>query len=332
MVKISAIMPVYNSEKYVAETIDSILAQSYENFEFIIVNDGSTDRTREIIEGYDDIRIKLFNLKQNKGVGYASNFVVEQTKGEYIARIDSDDIYHPDKFLLQKEYLDEHSDIALVKTFYEYFADEDLKNKQRFHALKLVEMERNNIVFPDEIAERLYCEMCIPNNSVLIRADILKEYGYKDMRIGEDYYLFYNLNKDGYRMGTVPKVLVKTRVSDSSITATQRYDGFVSKFVIKKDIIDQLFKSGNVYVWGSGVFGKSVTNILHTNNYDVKGFIDSNPSLQGQSILGLLVYSPDVINTESNIKVIVASQPGKHEIELMLKKVGFEHLKDYLIY
>lgn len=102
MVEISVIMPVFNSERYVKETIDSILIQSYSDFEFIIVNDGSTDRTREIIESYNDKRIKLYNLETNKGVGYASNFAVQKAKGRYIARIDSDDVYHRDKFFTKK--------------------------------------------------------------------------------------------------------------------------------------------------------------------------------------------------------------------------------------
>ena len=71
---ISVLMPVYNGERYIKETIDSILNQTFEDFEFIIVNDGSTDNTKNIIESYKDCRIKLYNLHKNMGVGYASNF------------------------------------------------------------------------------------------------------------------------------------------------------------------------------------------------------------------------------------------------------------------
>lgn len=102
MPEISVLMPVYNGEKYVKETIDSVLNQTFDDFEFIIVNDGSTDNTRNIIESYKDNRIELYNLARNRGVGFASNFAVNKAKGKYIARVDSDDIYHSDRFLLEK--------------------------------------------------------------------------------------------------------------------------------------------------------------------------------------------------------------------------------------
>ena len=95
---ISVIMPVYNSEKYVAEAIESICNQSYENWELLIVNDGSTDRTSQIIDIYagKDSRIKVFHRK-NEGVSAARNFALNQACGAYVTFIDSDDVYHNDR-------------------------------------------------------------------------------------------------------------------------------------------------------------------------------------------------------------------------------------------
>lgn len=330
---ISAIMPVFNSERYVKETIDSILNQSYTDFEFIIVNDGSTDKTREIIEGYNDKRIKLYNLEVNKGVGYASNFAVQKTVGKYIARVDSDDIYHKDRFLLQKKFLDKNPDIALVKSFYEYFADEDLENKDRFYAMKnIIEKNKNEIISPEDIAEKLYWDMCIPNNSTMIRSEVMKEFGYEDMRCGEDYYLFYNMNKKGYKMGTIAECLVKTRVSNNSITAQNKYECYESVCIIKKDIIEPLFMNNNVYIWGAGSFGILVYEILQKNSYNIRGFIDSDTSKHGRITSGLKVYSPDILIDKEEIKIIVASQPGKYSIVKELERIGYRHLKDYIVY
>lgn len=100
--EISVLMSVYNGEKYIQEAIDSILNQTYSDFELIIINDGSTDQTREIIESYQDERIKLFNFKKNKGVGAVLKFGLTQVNGRYIAKADADDINHPERLLKQK--------------------------------------------------------------------------------------------------------------------------------------------------------------------------------------------------------------------------------------
>ncbi|MBI5663323.1 MAG: glycosyltransferase [Ignavibacterium album] len=98
--KISVILPVYNAEKFISESIKSILFQSYTKFEFIIINDGSTDRTREIIESFSDPRIKFIN-KQNTGLVDTLNYGIRISSGELIARMDADDIALPNRFALQ---------------------------------------------------------------------------------------------------------------------------------------------------------------------------------------------------------------------------------------
>lgn len=95
---ISVIMPAYNSERYISEAIESVINQSYKNFELIIVDDGSTDRTPEIIDKYveTDLRIKVFH-RENAGVSSARNFALQNICGEYVTFIDSDDMYHTDR-------------------------------------------------------------------------------------------------------------------------------------------------------------------------------------------------------------------------------------------
>lgn len=221
MATISVLMPVYNGEKYIKETIDSVLNQTFENFEFIIVNDGSTDNTKNIIESYKDNRIKLYNLDRNMGVGYASNFAVNKAKGKYVARADSDDIYHPDRLLLQKRFLDDNPDIALAKTFVEYFGDENTRKTERYNTIKTItERNKNDFMTPEEISQELYFQSCIPHTTIMIRTEVMKKFGYENLRCCEDYNLFYKMNIEGYKMGTVTKYLAKVRVSNSSITAT----------------------------------------------------------------------------------------------------------------
>ena len=103
--KISVLMPVYNCEKFLKKAIDSILNQTFDNFEYIIINDGSTDNTLNIIKSYKDKRIKIINNSKNLGISRSLNKGIRQAKGEYIARHDSDDISDLNRFKLQLEYL-----------------------------------------------------------------------------------------------------------------------------------------------------------------------------------------------------------------------------------
>ena len=121
MPEISVLMSVYNGEKYIQEAINSILNQTYQNFELIIVNDGSVDKTREIIEAYKEPRIVLFNLEENRGVGSALQFGLQKTQGKYIAKADADDIFHPTRLEKQKKFLDDNPDIALVEALLSTF-------------------------------------------------------------------------------------------------------------------------------------------------------------------------------------------------------------------
>lgn len=331
MPTISVLMPVYNVEKYVRETIDSVLNQSYTDFEFIIVNDGSNDRTKEIIESYNDNRIKLYNLSENKGVGFASNFAVEKAKGKYIARADGDDVYHPDRLLLQKNFLDNNPDIALVKTLVEFFGDEYIEKTERFNTFKMIiERDKNNCITPDDISKGLFWHICIPNTSIMIRTEIIKKFGYEDLRCCEDYNLFYKMNLEGYKIGTVTEYLSKQRVTDSSTTATNIKLIYESIFYIKKNIINDLFDRGEVYLWGAGSFGMMVQEVLADNGLNISGFIDSNVLKQDGKIKDFKINSPQILSED--IKVIVTSQPGRKSITNELEKNEYKHLEDYVVF
>lgn len=121
MPKISVLMPAYNVEKYIAEAIESILCQTFTDFEFIIINDGSTDNTADIVRKYDDPRIRFIDNKQNQGLISVLNQGLDLCQGEYIARMDSDDIALPERFAKQVKYLDEHPDVVVVGAWTQLF-------------------------------------------------------------------------------------------------------------------------------------------------------------------------------------------------------------------
>lgn len=104
---VSVLMPCYNSELYIGEAIQSILDQTYSNFELIILDDGSTDNTKSIIAGFEDTRIIVLCEKENKGIVYQLNKGIEHSRGEYIARMDADDISLSERFQKQVDFLED---------------------------------------------------------------------------------------------------------------------------------------------------------------------------------------------------------------------------------
>src|SRR2546427_10183968 len=112
--KVTVIIPVYNREKYVAESIESILAQSFTNFELLLINDGSTDGSVELMRSYTDPRVRLVGHERNLGIPKTRNKGIQLARGEYIAMLDSDDTALPDRLVKQGAFLDYHKDYVLV--------------------------------------------------------------------------------------------------------------------------------------------------------------------------------------------------------------------------
>jgi glycosyltransferase involved in cell wall biosynthesis len=112
---VSVILPVYNAETYIAEAIESILTQSYKNLELILINDGSTDRSLDIMQSYADIRIQIIS-RENRGLVASLNEGIMKAKGKYIARMDADDISLPKRFEEQVAFLEMHPEVGLCGT------------------------------------------------------------------------------------------------------------------------------------------------------------------------------------------------------------------------
>jgi glycosyltransferase involved in cell wall biosynthesis len=115
---VSVVMPVYNAEKYLRQAIESILNQVFDNFEFIIINDGSTDSSVEIIKSYKDPRIILIENQINRGLVYSLNKGLDASRGDFIARMDADDISLPHRLQRQVNFLNDNPDIGVVGTAY----------------------------------------------------------------------------------------------------------------------------------------------------------------------------------------------------------------------
>lgn len=221
--KVSVVMPVYNAEPFVGPAIESVLKQTFTDFEFIIINDGSTDSSTEVLRRYDDMdeRIRLVE-QRNQGITPTLNRGVALARGKYIARMDADDICLPERFQLQVDYLDAHSSCVLVGGNVEPI-DQDGKTIQlddkRFG--KYV----RGMNFPQEhdaIEERLLTAgwAFMHPTVMMCREAVTRVGGYNPkIKDAEDVDLFIRLAEIG-RVANLPDTLLKYRYHDTQISST----------------------------------------------------------------------------------------------------------------
>lgn len=204
---ISVVLPVYNGEKYLAEAIDSILQQTYTNFELLVIIDGSKDGSLAVAQSYNDTRIKIFDLPQNLGLVGALNKGLELAQGEYIARMDQDDISLPDRFQYQIDFLKKNPSIGILGTTAETFG-------RQIHVQR---MPATNT----EIKLELVFKSPICHPTAMFRASVVKQFSLRydpNFKDTEDWALWHNSASMGVQMANLPQVLLKYRISGQSTT------------------------------------------------------------------------------------------------------------------
>lgn len=220
--KLSVVMSVYNGERYVEDAVNSILNQTFCDFEFIIINDGSTDRTAQILAEFDDPRIKVIN-QPNRGLTASLNRGIRLAKGKYIARMDADDFSEPQRLERQIEIIDQNPDIALVTCWYKV-SDE----KGDVLACQRLPTES------EQLAELLVHDNPMCHGSVLIRKEAIEAVGLysESLRYAQDYELWLRMLRRNHKLCVVPEFLYRFRISPDSVAKLyiqRRYAALIRK-------------------------------------------------------------------------------------------------------
>lgn len=225
-------MSVYNSDRFLSEAIESILNQTFTDFEFLIVDDGSTDDSLKILQEYasKDKRITLIS-RENKGLTRSLNELLSLAKGKYIARQDADDISLADRFEKQVLFLNNHSDVVLLSSLIELI---DVSG----NPIKVIP----DVFDPDLINWYLLFEHYLGGHSqFMFRRDPLIELGgYSEKyRYGQDYVLLCCLAEVG-KIDIFPEVLLKLRLHDESVSALKREEQAVYSLTRSRENIESL--------------------------------------------------------------------------------------------
>lgn len=205
---VSVIMPAYNAEKYIAEAIQSVISQTYTNWELFVLDDCSTDGTAEIAEGFAnaDSRIHLLQNPQNMGVAKTRNRGFDIAKGEWIALLDSDDVWHVDK--LEKQ-------LALAPRGDILYCSYALMDENGRHLSDFIVPEATDY-------EAMLWESVLSCSTVLLRRSILAGHRFSAEYYHEDYVFWIELLKAGYRAVACPEVLVDYRLVKGSRSSDKR--------------------------------------------------------------------------------------------------------------
>jgi len=210
---ISVLMTVFNSEKYLREAIESILEQSYTDFEFIIVSDvGCNDETKRIVRGYKDRRIVFIENIVRKGIAASSNIGVKAARGRYIARIDSDDVAHKDRLSHQYRYLEEHTDIAAVGC---NFIVIDKEGRE------LYKVRQPKTPLANEWVSMFYPPIAHP--TAMIRRDVIESVGgyNENVPVSIDYEI-WNRIMEGHSVTNDPRFLMRYRIHGKGVSEVGR--------------------------------------------------------------------------------------------------------------
>lgn len=226
--RVSVIMPVRNAETHCRQAIESILRQSYRDFEFIIVDDASNDGTLRVISFLKDKRIKLLRNKVRLGVARSLNLALTKAKGEFVARMDADDISLPERFSHQLDFLKKHPEIGVLGT-----AVEEIGGQDESLGYESFPKEHHTLV-----AHLAYTNP-IRHPTVMFRKSLTDRWGGYDETLdgAEDYDLWMRLAKHT-KLATLGEVLVKYRLSQSSVSFSdnQRIESAYLKAKIKSVI------------------------------------------------------------------------------------------------
>lgn len=179
---VSIILSTFNRAHTLKETIDSILGQTYTDFELILVDDGSTDNTPEIVQEYEDSRIRFFCFEKNRYYCVAANFGIKQAKGEYIAFATSDDTWEPDKLEVQINYLNKRPECGACFTFSQVINESSEKTNEQFEMLSGL-LIQNYHTQKDWIQRFIFEGNCLCHPSAVVKKEVLDEIG--------DYNLLY---------------------------------------------------------------------------------------------------------------------------------------------
>ncbi len=272
---VSVIMPVYNAVPFLYKAVDSILCQSYPHFELIIVNDCSSDTSEAIVQSFNDERIVYKPLSENRGVVLAMNEGLQMAKGKYVAVMHADDIALPHRFEMQVKYLEKNASTAVLAGLTKFIDEHDEPTGYGWAADEIT-------ITPLAIRTTMRRENCISHPTVMMRAEVVKEFGYTSSPVHknfsvEDYPLWLRILSAGYVINKLPEIVLLYRVHKNSATGVhlKKSNPFYINYTTKKFYLAQKKKAGPLNEFDKKVSRSMRADLLKAGMKNLKNRIQS---------------------------------------------------------
>jgi yveO len=255
-VEVTVLMSVYNANlKELNEAVTSILNQTYKNFEFLIINDGTKNGEKQLIESYNDNRIRIIDNEKNMGLEKSLNKGIENAKGKYIIRMDADDISHIDRIDKQLKFIKEHSQYSIISSRVNYFDESGIYGTSSRRG----EINKKNILYGNPFAHPAM---------IINKSDIQKIGGYPLYRRCEDYAMVINMYANGMSGCIMEDILLDYRLDKNNYKKKKTKDRKIECKMkwneLKKlniTFYQRVIYSTKPFI--AGIIPKSVMNIYH---------------------------------------------------------------------
>lgn len=284
-------MPVFNGEKFVQESVESILNQTFTDFEFIIIDDGSTDITAAVLDLFTDSRIVRINHKKNEGLVKSLNDGINQARGEYIARMDADDISLPNRFALQYKYLQDHHGIGALGGNFSLVGADGQHIRDINHPLtsKLINW-------------KMCFENPIQHPTVMMRRDILKKLdGYRDFKASEDYDLWQRMSETTL-IGNINQKILNYRHHGNNLTSLPNENRSIERNHIRERAIIAILGASEHIDWAlywNDPFYSSI--IIYRLQKKHRKNLNKNESKQIRLDAGRLIFRKATVIQKGNL-------------------------------
>ncbi len=328
--KISVILPFYNAEATLERAMLSIANQSFTDFECILIDNNSTDRSRAIAikQTEKDNRFKFISEKQ-QGVVFASNAGSKVAKGQYVARMDADDWAYPNKLKLQAEFLDNHPDFDAVAALVEHISHN--KNTEGF--ARFVQWS-NSVQTFTEITTQRFIEQPVVNPTALWRKKFSDEFGmYRYGDFPEDYELWLRWLHNGLKIQKIPEILLKWYDSDTRLTRTQNIYSDDAFYKIKTKYLAEWLKKynpfyPNVAIWGASRISRHRAKLLLQYGIRICCYIDMK---KGRQLNQKVIYFEDIPSAkEIFVLSYIKQMNNRAQIRAFLNSKGYTEGENYL--
>lgn len=330
MAKVSILMPVFNAEKTLDACLRSIFSQTLQEFELVAVNDNSTDRTIEVLQSYDDPRVRILDNSQ-KGIVSALNLGLEYCQSDLVARMDADDVMYATRLEKQHDVMHEDPVITLCASKARKFPEEKIK-------AGYVEYMRwqNACLTGQDINDQIYIESPFAHPSVMFRKNRVLELGaYREGEFPEDYELWLRLFHAGESMMKIDEVLIDWRESDHRLSRTSsRYsEAAFEKLRAEYLAKDKRLLGREIFIWGAGRKTRQRAQYLIDNGIKPSAWIDIDMKKVGNEYHGAKTCLPDnlcQLDPKPFVLNYVRNHGARDECRKFLDDAGYVMGVDYL--